>query len=71
VLAFGPAEDVPFYSRTEVLIGSAIMLALCLIVLGRPGGCAVATPVTCAADLLASNIFEPQSGAIRGRVGWL
>ena len=33
VLAFLPAEDVPFYSRTEVLIGSAIMLALCLIVL--------------------------------------
>jgi hypothetical protein len=27
------ADDVPFYSRTEVLIGSAIMLALCLIVL--------------------------------------
>ena len=36
---------------------------------GRPGGCAVATPVTCAADLLAGNIFD--GGAIRGRVGWL
>ena len=33
VLATVPADDVPFYSRTEVLIGSAIMLALCLIVL--------------------------------------
>ena len=33
VLAFVPAKDMPFYSRTEVLIGSAIMLALCLIVL--------------------------------------
>jgi membrane protein DedA with SNARE-associated domain len=33
VLASVRAEDVPFYSRTEVLIGSAIMLALCLIVL--------------------------------------
>ena len=32
-LASVPADDVPFYSRTEVLIGSAIMLALCLIVL--------------------------------------
>jgi hypothetical protein len=28
-----PAEDVPFYSRTEVLVGSAVMLALRLIVL--------------------------------------
>jgi len=33
VLATVLADDVPFYSRTEVLIGSAIMLALCLIVL--------------------------------------
>ena len=33
MLATVPADDVPFYSRTEVLIGSAIMLALCLIVL--------------------------------------
>jgi membrane protein DedA with SNARE-associated domain len=33
VLAFVSAKDVPFYSRTEVLIGSAIMLALCLVVL--------------------------------------
>ena len=33
MLASVPAEDVPFYSRTEVLIGSAVMLALCLIVL--------------------------------------
>ena len=33
VLASVPAEHLPFYSHTEVLIGSAIMLALCLIVL--------------------------------------
>ena len=32
VLATGLADDVPFYSRTEVLVGSAVMLALCLIV---------------------------------------
>ena len=60
-----PAEDVPFYSRTEVLVGSAVMLALCLMSVGRPGGCAVATPAACAADLLAGNIFD--GGAIRGR----
>jgi len=32
VLAFVPANDMPFNSRTEVLVGSAVMLALCLIV---------------------------------------
>jgi len=32
VLAFVPAKDMPLYSRTEVLVGSAVMLALCLIV---------------------------------------
>ena len=33
VLASVPAEHLPFYSHTEVLIGSAILLALCLMVL--------------------------------------
>ena len=33
VLASVLAEHLPFYSHTEVLIGSAIMLALCLMVL--------------------------------------
>jgi membrane protein DedA with SNARE-associated domain len=33
VLAFVPAVHLPSYSHTEVLIGSAILLALCLIVL--------------------------------------
>ena len=46
MLATVPADDVPFYSRTEVLIGSAIMLALCLIVLVAVGGCVVATTMT-------------------------
>ena len=32
MLAFVPANDMPFNSRTEVLVGSAVMLALCLIV---------------------------------------
>ena len=32
VLASVPAERLPFYSHAEVLIGSAILLALCLMV---------------------------------------